>query len=44
MNHVLKRVSHVYAEQIASYMDPTLPIAPELVDGIGRFIAENSPG
>ncbi len=44
MNHVLKMVSHVYAEQIASYMDPALPVSPELVDGIGRFIEENSPG
>jgi len=44
MNHVLKRTSPLYAEQIASYMDPALPVAPELVDGIGRFIEENSPG
>jgi pimeloyl-ACP methyl ester carboxylesterase len=38
MNHVLKKVSGNFQEQISSYGDPRLPIAEELVDGIKAFI------
>lgn len=38
MNHVLKRTAAGRAEQAASYSDPTLPIVPELVNGIAAFI------
>lgn len=38
MNHVLKRVPADQAAQIASYGDPRVPVAPELTDGIARFV------
>ncbi len=38
MNHVLKRTAAGRAEQTAAYSDPTLPIVPELVNGIAAFI------
>lgn len=38
MNHVLKLVSTENAQQIASYGDPTLPIAPELSKSLARFL------
>ena len=38
MNHVLKAVSLNPKHQIASYSDPTLPVVPELVEGISQFI------
>jgi hypothetical protein len=38
MNHMLKKVSANFQEQISSYGDPRLPIAEELVDGINTFI------
>jgi uncharacterized protein len=38
MNHVLKMVDDDRARQIASYSDPSLPIAAELVDRIVGFI------
>lgn len=38
MNHVLKAVSLDPQQQKASYSDPTLPVAPELVEGIRQFI------
>jgi hypothetical protein len=38
MNHVLKLVPADPPRQQASYSDPTLPVAPELVEGIGGFI------
>ena len=38
MNHVLKAVSNDRDKQVASYSDPTLPVVPELVNEISRFI------
>jgi pimeloyl-ACP methyl ester carboxylesterase len=38
MNHVLKAVPAGWAEQLASYSDPALPVVSELIDRIGRFI------
>ena len=38
MNHVLKAVPLDPEQQNASYSDPTLPVVPELVDGISQFI------
>jgi uncharacterized protein len=39
MNHVLKRVSGDDAEQLASYVDPALPLAPDLSPHLVRFIS-----
>lgn len=41
MNHVLKPVPADPAQQQASYSDPTLPVVPELVERIARFIADS---
>lgn len=38
MNHVLKLVSGTREQQIPSYSDPSLPIAPELLTSIVAFI------
>jgi hypothetical protein len=38
MNHVLKKVPPDLTAQVGSYSDPSLPIAPELVDAIARFV------
>jgi uncharacterized protein len=38
MNHVLKLVGGGLTEQLASYGDPTLPVAPALLDGLAAFI------
>lgn len=38
MNHVLKAVSLDPEQQNSSYSDPTLPVVPELVEGISQFI------
>jgi pimeloyl-ACP methyl ester carboxylesterase len=38
MNHVFKRAADDQAAQRASYSDPSLPVAPELVDGIATFV------
>ncbi|HEU4565635.1 MAG TPA: alpha/beta fold hydrolase [Gemmatimonadaceae bacterium] len=38
MNHVLKHVPADPAAQQKSYGDPSLPVAPELVDGIVEFV------
>lgn len=38
MNHVLKKVSGDLPEQVASYGDPRLPIAPELVEEVVAFV------
>jgi pimeloyl-ACP methyl ester carboxylesterase len=38
MNHVFKRAAADNAAQRASYGDPTLPDAPELVEGIASFV------
>jgi hypothetical protein len=38
MNHVLRAVSLDPQQQNASYSDPSLPVVPELVEGICQFI------
>jgi hypothetical protein len=38
MNHVLKEVSAEQEKQIKSYTDPSLPVAPDLIQGINSFI------
>jgi pimeloyl-ACP methyl ester carboxylesterase len=39
MNHVLKQVGLNSAQQIASYGDPALPIAPGLSQSLARFLS-----
>ncbi len=43
MNHVLKKVPPDLVKQEASYFDPSLPIAPELVESIRTFIKAVQP-
>ena len=38
MNHVLKIVAADQTKQIASYSDPTLPVAPRLIDVVAAFV------
>ncbi|HKQ78124.1 MAG TPA: alpha/beta fold hydrolase [Blastocatellia bacterium] len=38
MNHVLKEVPAEQDKQIKSYTDPSLPVAPKLIEGINSFI------
>jgi uncharacterized protein len=38
MNHVLKMVPSQRDKQVASYSDPSLPVAPILIDEIGGFV------
>lgn len=38
MDHVLKAAPVDPANPLASYSDPTLPVVPELIERIGRFI------
>jgi pimeloyl-ACP methyl ester carboxylesterase len=38
MNHVLKEVLAEQEKQIKSYTDPSLPVAPKLIEGINSFI------
>jgi hypothetical protein len=38
MNHVLKSVPNDSDKQSASYSDPALPVMPELIDEVSRFI------
>jgi uncharacterized protein len=38
MNHVLKLVGGGLPEQLAAYGDPTLPVAPALLDGLAAFV------
>lgn len=38
MNHVLKLVPPDQSAQMRSYSDPSLPVAPDLVDAIARFV------
>jgi pimeloyl-ACP methyl ester carboxylesterase len=40
MNHVLKTVGNEREKQVASYSDPKLPVAPELVSGISGFVSK----
>lgn len=41
MNHVLKTVPNDRDQQVSSYSDPKLPVAPELVSEIGGFVKKN---
>ncbi len=43
MNHVLKMVPPDPVTQMASYSDPSLPVAPELISRIGEFIRSMRP-
>ena len=43
MNHVLKLVPVDATQQHASYTNPSLPVAPELVDRTAQFIASAGP-
>ncbi len=38
MNHVFKKVAPDMATQQKSYGDPTIPVAPELIDGVSSFV------
>jgi uncharacterized protein len=41
MNHAFKKASPSAAEQQKAYKDPSLPILPELVEGVAAFLAAN---
>lgn len=41
MNHVLKSVSGTPQEQMASYADPSLPLADGLVEAVSGFVGDN---
>ena len=44
MNHVMKEVtSDDRIENIATYAEPALPLAPGLIDSIEHFLIRNSP-
>ncbi|MFH7041225.1 alpha/beta hydrolase [Paucibacter sp. JuS9] len=43
MNHVLKAVSGSGAQQVPSYSDPALPLAPGLVEGLAAFLKQGKP-
>ena len=38
MNHVLKEVPAEQEKQIKPYTDPSLPVAPKLIEGINSFV------
>lgn len=40
MNHVLKTVPDDRDKQVSSYSDPTLPVAPDLINAISKFVNE----
>jgi uncharacterized protein len=40
MNHVLKTVPNDQEKQVASYSDASLPVTPDLVSGISKFVNE----
>jgi uncharacterized protein len=40
MNHLLKLVPRDPAQQTASYSDPSLPVAPLLIERVARFTSE----
>jgi len=40
MNHVFKAVPNEQDKQVSSYSDPTLPVAPDLISAISRFVNE----
>jgi pimeloyl-ACP methyl ester carboxylesterase len=41
MNHVLKAVPTDMVQQVASYSDPALPVVPELISEVSRFLNES---
>ncbi len=41
MNHVLKTVPNERNQQVSSYSDPKLPVAPKLVSEISSFVNKN---
>lgn len=41
MNHVLKTVPNERVKQVSSYSDPTLLVAPDLINAIAQFVIEN---
>lgn len=41
MNHVLKTVPNEREKQVSSYSDPTLPVTPDLINAIAKFVNEN---
>ena len=41
MNHVFKTVPNEQDKQISSYSDPTLPVAPDLINGISSFVIKS---
>jgi len=43
MNHVLKMVPADLTQQIKSYSDPSLPVAPQLVDAVASFVKDVRP-
>lgn len=43
MNHVLKLVPADMTQQMKSYSDPSLPVAPQLVDAIASFVKGVKP-
>ena len=42
MNHVLKAVPTDMTKQMASYSDPALPVIPELISAVSRFLNESA--
>ncbi|HYJ89482.1 MAG TPA: hypothetical protein VEW46_25700 [Pyrinomonadaceae bacterium] len=40
MNQVLKTVSNDQGKQVSSYSDPGLPVAPDLINAIAKFVNE----
>ena len=38
MNHVMKLVPNEPDKQVSSYSDPTLPVSPDLINAINRFV------
>jgi hypothetical protein len=37
MNHIMKEVSGDLQQQMKSYSDPNLPVAPELIERVVEF-------
>ena len=43
MTHVLKTASAKFADNVKTYTDPTLPLAPEVIPAVADFIRAASP-
>ena len=43
VNHVLKRAPGDRAANLATYSDPSLPIAEEVLEAVTRFVTQNGP-